>query len=144
MMKFLLILLLFPIAVAAQNCAVKFYGTNVSGIPEYWPRQVQAIGTNTVVAPPFVLMTQEQLNDCVITNQPTYDKWSSNQTYAAQAKLDADLADFLAKMDKIETWIDRTSGTNSLTNAQRDSAINDICQTFKKLRRALVNLYKPE
>lgn len=123
-----------------QTVAVKFYGAgNSQGLPQYWPQIVQP-GTNAPSG--FVLLTQAQLDSIVATNQAAYTAWESNKTATAQAKLDADMADFLAKMDKIETWIDKTQGTNTLSNNQRDNAINDICQTFKKVRPILKRLYE--
>lgn len=142
-MKFLLIFLLaISPELYAQNYSVKLYGSNPSGIPENWPERVQPIGGGTNVTAPYVLMSASVLDNCIATNKAAYTAWESNQTYSAKAKLDADLADFLTKMDKIETWIDKTSGTNSLSNNQRDNAINDICQTFKKIRPILKNLYQ--
>lgn len=126
------------------NYAVKFYGANTNSIPQFYPAQMASIGTNSAVSDGWFLFTQAQLDDLIATNAAAFRVANSNMLVSARTRQDADLADFLAKMDKLNVWIDRTSGTNSLSNAQRDSAINDICQTFKKLRRALVNLYKPE
>lgn len=149
-MKTLIGLLLTAFAALAQdanpppNYAVQFYGTNALGYPFYWPQRTESIGTNTTADAPWVVLTQAQLDQIVATNKTAFEAAKSNRLAAAQAALSANLADFLAKMDKIEAWMDKTSGTNTLSNNQRDNAINDICQTFKKLRRVLVGLYQSQ
>lgn len=124
-----------------NKVAVKFYGTNSAGLPQFWPHIVQP-GTNAPAG--FVLLAQAQLDTIIATNRPAYLAWESNQTAQAQAKLDASLQDFLAKMDKIDLWIERTSGTNTLSNNQRDAAINDLAQTFRKLKPILRKLVEQE
>lgn len=141
-MRLLLLLIFASMSVQAQSVAVKFYGTNnAAGLPPFWPQVVQP-GTNAPSG--FVLLTQAQLDNIIATNQPAYASWESNKTYVAAAKLSDDLADLITKLDKVETWIDKSSGTNTLSANQMNNAINDICRAFKKLRPVLRELYKPE
>lgn len=139
-------LVISALTASAQNWAALYIGPNTNGVPTNYPVSARWLGTNTAVQAGEVRVTDAQLKALVSAGEAAYrastEAARSNALWSAQAKLDADMADFLAKMDKIETWIDRTSGTNSLSNSQRDNAINDICQTFKKLRPILKSLYQ--
>lgn len=124
------------------NYAVKFHsGTNWTG-PTYWPKAYETIGTNTVVEPGWTVYSESNFLVLLATNKVAFDAWHAQQAAINAANLASDLADFNSKLDKIESWIDKTSGTNSLNNAQRDNAINDVCQAFKKLRKVLVKIYQ--
>jgi len=82
--------------VVAQNFSVSFYsglspnGTNDAAFPFYWPLRVQPIGTSTNIAAGFVLMTSNQLYNCVQTNSAAKAAWDSNQNVlSAQAMASA-------------------------------------------------------
>lgn len=140
-MRTLIVLLFSASSLLAQTFIVQFYGTNSIGIPAYWPKQVQP-GTN---APPgFVILTKLDLDQIISTNQPAYRAWESNKTAQAEQKSADDFADLMAKLDKVESYIEKSSGTNSLSANQMNNAINDICRAFKKLRPVLKDNYKPE
>lgn len=140
-MKYIIVLLFSANALMAQYVAVVFNSQSSGAPTNLWAECYYQATTNT--RPPQVLFTVEDFNAYMATNMASFMSWQTNAVNP-QFKLQQDLADFLAKMDKIETWIDKTQGSNSLTNAQRDNAINDLCQTFKKLRPVLKEIYKPQ
>lgn len=129
-MKTFLLFLLLSGTVEAQNFAVKFTGANTNGTPFYWPDRIVTIGTNTTVPGQWVLMSRDQLNLCVTTNNSAYIE--------ACAAMQADkLARFAAKLDS--DWLSVSNSiqsikSGSLTSAQRLSELNAMSQVLLTIR----------
>ena len=94
-MKYLLILSLAAFTAFAQvdtntppNYAVQFYGPgNVQGYPQFWPKNVQNIGTDTNAAAGWSFMTQAQLDDCIATNKVAFEASKTIYLQSAQTSI---------------------------------------------------------
>lgn len=129
---------------APNRYAVMFNGTNDVELGQYFPVNIQLLTEASNPPAPAMLMTYAQITECQRTNYTAYSPVLNSRYLLAQRKQADDWADFVAKLDKLETWIDKTAGTNSLNNAQRDNAINDICKAFQKVKPILKDAYKAQ
>lgn len=171
-MKTLLLLFCSALSLSAQNFGVTFYATNsvevLAGMPKFYPKSIDVLGTNTFVTPPAVLMTGPQLQDCFRTNQSAYDSYSDS---VAKVRTNANLARLifiysliptgrticsndLASSATIEASL--ASGTNSqsqvvtrmrqLNNTVNDALVieNQILELLQRLGPVLKSMYRPE
>lgn len=145
-MKTLLILLGLAMAdsqwmmAEGQNFGVTFFATNsaevLSGMPRWWiaPAKCRALGTNTAVVPPEVLMTWQQVRDCTSTNQAAYDAWRASQ----RAPLDANLAriqQLYTQIDQGRTLCSNIDQTTATIEASLASGTNTQAQVVVRIRQ---------
>lgn len=130
-MKTLLLFLFLASSVHAQNFVVRWTGDNTNGTPYYWPIVVRSVGSQKTIAGEVVLST-EQLDQCVKTNQSAFVKERVEiQATVTTAELAAkqELTEVKSANDRLILLIKELI---LATEQTEDKAILDVIAKFKK------------
>lgn len=139
-MKTLLALLLLTLSCSAQNLLVTFWPNNqpYTGLTN-WPQGVKPVSFSTNAPGWTTNMTEAQYVAHVAARQAVYNTGSSNEVWQAQKTLSDKVDVVLNKIDDLQKWED-ISGTNTLSTAQMNKAINDLCTAMRRLRPVIKKL----
>jgi len=151
----LLFLFCSVLTLSAQNFGVTFYATNspevLAGMPKFYPKIIESLGTNTVVVPPAVLMTGPQVQDCFMTNHIAYEAYSNqremirtNANIARIIQLFAQIPAARAQMTNIQTSTISSVAAASTAIKTSANVINGILEELQRLGPMLKDLYRPE